>query len=227
MRIRRALPDDVPQIVEFTRSTFPWGDYIPNVISQWINEGTTYVIEDGGRVLGILNAVPLPTGVLWLEGIRIRPEYRRRGLGRTLTEYAMEQGRRIGMRYAMLMVAQWNEPSHNLVRTLGFKPVLTLWAGVAKPTNPRKAEPREYPELIQQALRITNGYLCIGWRCTRATPEYALSTVREIYVGPGIALDQFTAGPPTTNKEQEILSTQPGQYTREHGTYILYEKELT
>jgi ribosomal protein S18 acetylase RimI-like enzyme len=70
----------------------------------------------------VINLVLLPTGVAWLEGIRVKPTYRRHGVGTALTNYMLDLARAGGARYVMLMVAEWNEASHGLVRKLGFKP---------------------------------------------------------------------------------------------------------
>lgn len=226
MEIRRALPSDIQQVVGFTRNTFPWGDYVPQVVEEWVHEGTAYVAVDGDLVLGIVNVVPLPTGVLWLEGIRVKAEFRRRGVGRALTRYALDQGVRMGMEYAMLMIAEWNEPSHSLARSLGFRPVLKLWTGVSASTNPRKADRHERMRLIEEALERSNGYFCWDWRCTRASPSFVDNMVEEIYVGPGIALGNFSVGPPTTPREQEVLATEPGEFVRSYGIFIVYELKL-
>ena len=34
--VRRAVREDIPVIQEFTRSTFSWGDYVYEVLEDWI-----------------------------------------------------------------------------------------------------------------------------------------------------------------------------------------------
>jgi len=122
--VRRATESDIPQVVGFTRDTFTWGDYVPRVINKWVKDGTAYVALINEEVIGVVNLVLLPTGVAWLEGIRVKPTYRRRGVGTALTNYVLNLARVKGARYAMLMIAEWNNASHGLARKLGFKPIL-------------------------------------------------------------------------------------------------------
>lgn len=119
--IRKALPNDVSRIVEFTSNTFQWGDYVPNVINEWISEGTAYVAIMEGKMVGVVNMVMIKEmNTAWLEGIRIHPSYRRMGIGRALTEHVLNEALRNGARYALLMIAEWNDPSQRLAKSLGF-----------------------------------------------------------------------------------------------------------
>ncbi|WP_460173410.1 N-acetyltransferase family protein [Vulcanisaeta sp. JCM 14467] len=228
--IRRASSSDISQIIEFTRNTFPWGDYVPRAINDWVNEGTAYVAVVEGRVVGVINIVMVKEmGVVWLEGIRIHPSYRRMGIGRALTEYVLNEALRNNARYASLMIAEWNEPSQRLAKSLGFYEVLTLHTGVARPSQVSvvRGDPMRY--IVREALRRTNGYFCMTerhWLCTRANEDFVMATISEVYVGRGIGLGSFSVGPPTTPMKMEVLATEEGDFENYYGRFIVYEKEL-
>ena len=227
--VRRASTSDIGQIVEFTRNTFPWGDYVPRVVGEWVRAGTAYVAVRGGEVLGVLNAVDMGNGVVWLEGLRVKPGWRRMGVGRGLTLHAINEARLKGARYAMLMIAEWNTPSQNLAKSLGFREALTLYTGVAEASRVRVVKGPEAVGYIEEALKASRGYFCTTrghWACTRADVDYVLSKVDEVYVGGGIGLGTFSVGPPTTPIESEVLSTEPGQFKRYYGKYIIYELSI-
>ncbi|MGC9152452.1 MAG: GNAT family N-acetyltransferase [Vulcanisaeta sp.] len=232
VNIRKAEVFDIPQIIDFTRNTFSWGDYLPNVINEWVRAGTAYVAVAHNEVVGVINIELLPTGVAWLEGLRVKPSHRRIGVGTALTKFVMDHARRAGAKYAMLMIAEWNEASHNLAHKLGFKPVLRVHAGIAKESSTiRETNPERIREVIRQALDITGGYLCTGnghWICTRATIDYALSLIKEVYVGDkGVGFDiGFSIGLPTTPVKMEVLSTDYGDFDKYYGVYIVYELRL-
>jgi len=40
IEVRRAKPEDVPAVVEFTRNTWEWGDYVHREFGRWVSEGT-------------------------------------------------------------------------------------------------------------------------------------------------------------------------------------------
>ena len=228
--IRKALPSDVDQIIEFTRNTFPWGDYVPRAINGWVNEGTAYVAVVEGRVVGVINMVMVKEmGVAWLEGLRVHPGYRRMGIGRALTEYVLNEALRNNARYASLMIAEWNEPSQRLAKSLGFHEVLTLFTGVAKPSQVSVVRGDSMRGIISEALRRTNGYFCTSerhWLCTRASEDFVMTAISEVYVGRGIGLGSFSVGPPTTPVKMEVLATEEGDFENYYGRYMVYEREL-
>jgi hypothetical protein len=67
-RIRPARPDDVEDVVAFTRDTWSdreTGDYLPDVFPQWVKGddpgGHSLVADVDGRAVGTLQACLLPT----------------------------------------------------------------------------------------------------------------------------------------------------------------------
>jgi len=230
--VKRATESDIPQVVGFTRDTFTWGDYVPRVINKWVKDGTAYVALINGEVIGVVNLVLLPTGVAWLEGIRVKPTYRRRGVGTALTNYVLNLARVKGARYAMLMIAEWNNASHGLALKLGFKPILNVHGGVVKESPVHRETDRErMRKLIDEALNKTGGYFCSAvdhWVCTRADVNYVLSVTREVYIGEkGLGFDRgFSVGQPTTPVRMEMLTTEYGDFEEYFGRFIVYELAL-
>ncbi|ABW01201.1 GNAT family N-acetyltransferase [Caldivirga maquilingensis] len=229
MIIRRAVSSDVDQIISFTKNTYQWGDYIPSVIHEWIKDGSVYVAVTDDKVVGMVNMVPLQTGIAWLEGIRVHPDYRRRGIGRALTEHVINEAIRLGAGYVMLMIAEWNEASRRLAKSLGFQEVLTLHTGVANPSKVNVLRGEEARGLIREALKRSNGYYCTTrghWLCTRANEDYVMSIISEVYLGEGIGLGEFSVGPPTVPNRLETMSTEDGSFHEYYGRYMVYEKAL-
>ncbi|WP_291766624.1 GNAT family N-acetyltransferase, partial [Caldivirga sp. UBA161] len=88
------------------------------------------------------------------------PPARRRGIGKALTEHAINEALKSGARYAMLMVVEWNNVSRRLAESLGFQGVLMLHAGVANPSEVKVLHGEEARGLVREALRRSNGYFC-------------------------------------------------------------------
>jgi len=181
--VRRATESDIPQVVGFTRDTFTWGDYVPRVINKWVKDGTAYVALINEEVIGVVNLVLLPTGVAWLEGIRVKPTYRRRGVGTALTNYVLNLARVKGARYAMLMIAEWNNASHGLALKLGFKPILNVHGGVVKESTLSCGNPAGLPGYGT----MFTGCMPSGWRYSFPPPSFnstagvqALEVLREL-----------------------------------------------
>lgn len=82
-----------------------------------------YVWVEDTRIVGNLTLIPFWRGGSWrylIANVAVHPEYRRRGIGRLLTEKALEHVRDHGASSAWLQVRQDNPAAYNLYLSLGF-----------------------------------------------------------------------------------------------------------
>jgi len=82
-----------------------------------------YVWEDEGQVVGNLSLIPFYRRGKWrylIANVAVHPNYRRRGIGRKLTEKALEHIRDHGVPSAWLQVRDDNPIAYNLYCSLGF-----------------------------------------------------------------------------------------------------------
>jgi GNAT superfamily N-acetyltransferase len=124
--VREASPGDREAILGFCTHTFDWGDYIPEVIDEWIagKNGKLLVAIEEGRAVAISHLAVLKPGEGWLEGMRVDPRFRKMGFGTLLSEAAVYAGKAMGLGTLRMAINQMNIPSQSLARKLGFKPVL-------------------------------------------------------------------------------------------------------
>lgn len=112
--------EDVEQVaaIEATCFSNPW----PKEIFRYeiLNPSVfTLVAKEKTFVLGYL--VGYPRGAEFhIANIAIRPEYRRRGIGRELLMKALSSARELGCRFAILDVRPSNESAIGLYNQLGF-----------------------------------------------------------------------------------------------------------
>ncbi|MCI4446630.1 MAG: GNAT family N-acetyltransferase, partial [Pyrobaculum sp.] len=110
LTFRKAEERDIPEIVAFTMDTWDWGDYIPQVIGRWIKEGRAYVAVWGDRIAAVAAMVQVGRSA-YLQGLRVRPELRGRGVGEAMTRFLLEEARRREASVATLLVAEGTAPS--------------------------------------------------------------------------------------------------------------------
>jgi GNAT superfamily N-acetyltransferase len=140
VHVRPARADDYEAVVHVTEDTWDdrGGDYIPRVYRDWIEgEGAddgdrrTLVLDardpsrhaetaSPGDVAAIVQVVLLSPYEAWLQGMRVAPDYRRRGLATRLTHAAFGWARERGATVARNMVHSWNAASVGLSRRAGF-----------------------------------------------------------------------------------------------------------
>ncbi len=91
--IRAAVPEDMPELAEISRATWDGGDYLEAVAASWIAGGGMYSGIVAGRLFGCYKITVMPGRVAWLEGLRVHPSMRGRGLGRLLSEDCFRRAR--------------------------------------------------------------------------------------------------------------------------------------
>jgi N-acetylglutamate synthase-like GNAT family acetyltransferase len=119
MRIRRAKKSDKEQILSFCHHTFRWGDYIDRVWDRWYAEKNLLTIEKNGKAIGICNAAVSPNQ-LWIEGIRINPDFRRKGHASRLVAAAERLAIKKKLEISRMIIADNNKRSLAMARSLGY-----------------------------------------------------------------------------------------------------------
>lgn len=114
--IRSAQQGDKHSVLEFCKDTFSWGDYIADVWDLWQSKGGLYVSEQDGLVVGVYN-VAFFEKEAWLEGMRVRPQYRKKGLGKKMLAHAESVIQNGTIR---LIIESENHPSIALVKSMGY-----------------------------------------------------------------------------------------------------------
>ncbi|MFC6716368.1 GNAT family N-acetyltransferase [Natrialbaceae archaeon GCM10025810] len=135
LEIRRATHDDYDDVRSFTEGiwTDRGGDYLPDVYHDWIEgEGgveagetpkKTFVADLEGTVVGIVQAVLLSSDEAWLQGMRVDPAHRRKGVSWRLNEACFEWCREREATLARLMVFSWNAAGLGVSRAIGAEPI--------------------------------------------------------------------------------------------------------
>jgi GNAT superfamily N-acetyltransferase len=125
MTIRPARPDDSPAMERICAQTWEWGDYVPEVWNDWLadEQGLPIVGELAGRVVAVSRIRFQAPDQIWLEGMRVDPEYRRRGIGRQFLEHSIAFAQERGARIVRLSTSYHNVPVHTLTAQVGMERV--------------------------------------------------------------------------------------------------------
>lgn len=92
VKVRRAEIKDIGRIASISRSTWEGSDYLEGRSAEWIDDGSLFVGEHLGEVVGTFRISRMPDGVLWLEALRVHGDLRGRGFGRSLADAAFQRG---------------------------------------------------------------------------------------------------------------------------------------
>lgn len=134
-------------------------DYIAQPVwRQWADdrEGHLVVAEREGQIVGLCKLSYLGPAEWWLEGARVDPALQRQGVAREMTDHLLRWFRRHGTGILRLSTYSGNEASRGLVRSFGFRHILSL-RQVATTAIPE--DYGNFKLLQQQNLDLVRGYL--------------------------------------------------------------------
>lgn len=147
VEVRPARPEDRAAVLAFCEDTWEDGDYIGDVWDEWLasDDGVLLVAVLDDRPVGLVRARLVSADESWLEGIRVDPAVRRRGIGRVLLSRALVASRERGAAVARLFTSADNVASQQLIAAFGFDQVAAFvdYVAPADPTTSSDAIPAD------------------------------------------------------------------------------------
>ncbi len=125
MEVREARPSDKGPLMSFIKDIWGGHDYIPRVWDEWVRDqgAEMFVVLADGRQVGMSRVRFLEDGSAWLEGARVHPDFRGKGLASALGERSMEAAREKGVGIFRLASGSRNKPAHRQIARMGFAEV--------------------------------------------------------------------------------------------------------
>jgi GNAT superfamily N-acetyltransferase len=122
-RVRPARPTDKGQLMSFIKKGWGGHDYIPRIWDRWLKDrtGKMFVVEADGVPVGMSRVEFLEDGSAWLEGARVHPDFRGRGLASMLGENSMRIALNRGVKVFRLTSRSWNKAAHRAIARIKFK----------------------------------------------------------------------------------------------------------
>ena len=150
--VRRARADDKEAILAFATRTWDGWDYIPEAWDSWLSapDGTILVVEAGeaidtaegrierGQPIAMSRLALLSTEDGWLEGIRVDPRVRGRGVATALQVAELAWAAAQGVTWVRYATGEENEGSHRLGARHGIR-VLCAWRWYARARDDDRA----------------------------------------------------------------------------------------
>ena len=120
MELRKAKSSDKNKVLEFCQTTFSWGDYISDVWDDWILEGNLLVLIENDVPVAICHC-SINSEQLWIEGIRVNQNLRRKGFAKRLVQESEFIAKNNNCKISQMLIATNNQKSLNLARRLNYK----------------------------------------------------------------------------------------------------------
>jgi GNAT superfamily N-acetyltransferase len=181
LTIRPARPDDRPSMERICAQMWEGDDYVPYVWDEWLADGRGPLIvgELDGQVVALSKITFQTPHQAWLQGMRVDPGFRGRGIAGRFLQYSLAYARDRGARAARLSTADHNTPVHISAGRAGMERIGVYVAWVAEPL-PDGAPPsflspddRAQVEAFLRAspvLAFCRGVYGLGWEWQELTP---------------------------------------------------------
>jgi GNAT superfamily N-acetyltransferase len=174
LTIRPAQPGDRPAMERIASHTWDWGDYIPLVWDEWLaDERGVVLVGDLGKETAALSKIAfLAPDEVWLEGMRVDPEFRRRGIASRFLEYSIAYAHERDGHVVRLATAGDNTAVHHIAARAGMECVGTyaLWSaeplpGESRPTFLTPAHGAQVQAFMEHSpvLAHTHGLYSAEW----------------------------------------------------------------
>lgn len=120
---RPARPEDETGVRAISAYIWEGEDYVPERFQTWLADetGQFTVVYDGDELVAFGKLTELGPGEWWLEGLRVHPAHRGRGLARQLHNYAVALAGEIGRGVLRFSTASTTKATHKLAETTGFR----------------------------------------------------------------------------------------------------------
>ncbi len=178
--LRSARPEDRERILAISAQVWEGEDYIPLVLDDWLAEGGLAVAELERVVAGLGKLTVLAPGEVWLEGLRVDPAHRGKGVAKAIAHHQLRAALALKPRSIRFATAEVNVESLHIAGKQGFREI-ARFTYVEGPVRDEPAPPGVTPvrdvepawAFIQASpvFRAARGLLAWGWRFPALTPE--------------------------------------------------------
>jgi GNAT superfamily N-acetyltransferase len=198
--IRPAQPDDRPAMERICGQTWDWGDYIPEVWDDWLvdEQGIVIVGEIEGQVVALSKITFQTPDQVWLEGMRVDPEFRRQGIAGQFLRYSLDHVHDQGARVVRLGTGSRNTPVHIITARAGMERIgsYVLWVAEPLADGPEPAvlaldQAAQVGVLLQNSpvLAHSHGLYSMDWAWQELSGEGMTGFLRDSQVVAQLAPD--------------------------------------
>ena len=122
--IRNATMPDKESVLKFCKNTFSWGDYIDQVWDFWLSEGHLLLFEEKFPVG--LSHMMCYENQIWIEGIRVNPDFRRKKIASDLILFCESIGKKKNIFNSNMLIDTQNISSISMANSLDYN-IFQTW----------------------------------------------------------------------------------------------------
>ena len=121
--IRTLREEDIPELIEIAKVTWDGHDHLPDMLKHWLSDNNCvpFVMELDGKVVSVATLKIMDQGKTgWMEGLRVHPEFRERGLAAQMTNHLVHTATKKKIEKIRLVTATENPAPRKLAESVGM-----------------------------------------------------------------------------------------------------------
>lgn len=177
--LRQATLADLSRIITISAQVWDGDDFVGRVIDKWLADprGAVIVAVLDGLVVGFARWVQVWPGYLWIEGLRVDPACRSRGIARAITQYLLEIARQQSADRVALSTYLDNRAAIRVIESCGFRRVAAFVYAEAVVESPARAQACVSPDVQvldtgtaldfiynSTFMQVSRGFFPHGWK---------------------------------------------------------------
>ena len=122
-KIREFREDDIPELLDIAKTTWDGHDHLPGMLKHWMSDSNCkpFVMEMDGKVVSVTNLKVMDQGMTgWMEGLRVHPDFRERGLAAQMTNHLVDVATEMKLPKIRLVTATENPAPRKLAESVGM-----------------------------------------------------------------------------------------------------------
>lgn len=182
--IRPLKKSDKEDVLEIANKTWHGHDYLPYFFDAWLKDKNSHTaaIEDNRQVISLANLRVIENGRTgWMEGLRVHPDHRGKGLASIITKHVVEIAKEIKVERIRYTTATDNHQSLHIGEMVGMerkfdlafywheKPNEITWR-IAETSLKEVTSAELSPDLISSGL-LPHNVVIYDWKALDATRE--------------------------------------------------------
>ncbi len=191
LEFRDVRARDREAVFEFCRNTWPgYGDYIDRVWDRWLRErrGRFILAELEGAPVGIAKVSEFSRGEVWLQGLRVAPSLRKKGIANEINREVLRTVKRMNPRVVRFCTGARNKASRHIGEKFGFRVAARFrffWGrarkGAVRGRVARMVDLDAAVEFIgaSRFLKVSHGLIAEGWVFREFSRSLIRNYVRE------------------------------------------------
>ncbi|MBS3815987.1 MAG: GNAT family N-acetyltransferase [Candidatus Thermoplasmatota archaeon] len=113
-------PSDKEEVLELSSGIWEGHDYVPDVFDRWVEDGGFICGKLNGKIIALAKHTRQKNGVLWLEGLRVHPEFQGGGFAREMVEKQLDLIEDLDHTKVRFLTSGNKEPVKKLAAGKGF-----------------------------------------------------------------------------------------------------------